>query len=130
MKLFALLILTYSIMLGAENWKFVKDLNESKYFANADIAVIQLGSERVAQIQSKVVSPRGGISLSSHYWRKRQNHWEASMKTTDLYRGDGSLRSHQIIEDSKLSWVIAEVPTDDAWVAILNHAAALLQGPK
>lgn len=130
MKPIAILFLACSILLGAENWKYVKEQGGLRYFANAEISIVNLSSERVVQIQSKVVFPRGGITLSSHYWRKYNNRWEAAMKTTDLLRVNGSLRSHQVVNDSKLAWVVAENPTDETWVAILNSAADLLQASK
>ena len=130
MKTFAVLFFACSLLMGSENWELIEEQNGYKYLANTEMQLITVENDKVVIIKSKVVAPRGGVSLTNHYWRIRNGDWEAAMKTNDLFRANGTLRSHKEINDSKLSWVAATKPKDKTWIALLDKAAAMLEATK
>jgi hypothetical protein len=128
MKRMMALFLTCSSLLWADDWCLSQKRGGLKEFVNLEVAVAEIDGRKIAIIQSKVLSSRGGTDVTTSYWRMRGEGWESATKTTQLFHRDGASRSKKTYEDSDLKWIPLRDSPIGPWKTALARAAALLRG--
>lgn len=101
-----------------------------KTFVDMNLSIMLLNGEQVVVIRHKNLFPTGGYLLDTHFYRKIQGQWEWTIKSSLAYRADGSLRSSNVTNNSKLKWTPFKVPIDDNTKTEIELAEKLITTSK